>query len=273
MSGWKYDPSLSFAENRERQLEAQGKAPAPAAPPPLPAVPAMDEDLIPDVLSARTEEDDEVDAVIANIDPLVAYRKWIGKEVAENEVNWEECHISCPFPSHRDSRPSAWILTKDKGTKPKGTWFCGGCQEGGDLYDMAAIKHGMSDYKNGKNFHDLRRAMAEDFGYRFKMIGGKEVMWKKEEVSTPTESTPPPVPTPTVAPEPVVETTAKTSEPVEPIAAPAAPPAPPAPVTPTASVTTLHEKDVEDEVEEEIGYPILDWKNIVTPNTLSLIHI
>lgn len=269
MSEWKFDPALSFAENRAAQLEAQGKqAETPAAPPP-PPVAEMDADLVPDVLAPRTEEDDEVDAVIANIDPLTAYRKWIGKEVAENETNWEECHISCPFPSHRDSRPSAWILTKDKGTKPKGTWFCGGCQEGGDLYDMAAIHHGMSDYKSGKNFHDLRRAMAEDFGYRFKMVGGREIMWKKEEASAPTVPTPPP---PAPAPQPVASTSEpqaapQSLQPVEPIPAPAPAPAPPAPADPAASVTTLHEKDVEDEAEDDIGYPVLDWKSIVTPDT------
>ena len=261
MSGWTYDPSLSFVENRKRQLEAMGQTEPAAAPVQKEPETAFDADLIPDVLSDKSEEDLEIDGVIASIDPIVAYRKWIGKEVNEKEVNNEECHISCPFPNHRDKNPSAWILTRDKGLKPKGTWFCGGCQEGGDLYDLAAIHFNQQDYKGGKNFHDLRRSMAESFGYRFKTVAGQEIMWKKEE--EPAEALPPSVPPtpPTGATEEVSPSADKaTTE-------PATDPAPPATESDTPPVMVLHEKDVEDEPEEDIGYPVLPWRKIVPEDT------
>jgi hypothetical protein len=46
----------------------------------------------------------------------------------------------------------------------KNTWFCGGCQRGGDIYDLAAIGLGfdIENYKNSQ-FVELRRAIASHF--------------------------------------------------------------------------------------------------------------
>lgn len=234
------------------------QAPVPTASRKLHSVPPpVDEDLIPDVYD-ESEDDLQMDGIIDSIDILDAYRKWIGKNVDEKTTSQTEgIKVSCPFPNHPDNDPSAWLNSDSR------TWYCGGCQEGGDLYDLAAIKFGyqIPDYKDGKQFHDLRRDMAESYGYRVKIISGKEVIWREEE--SPQE---------VLRKRPSVPTAKSTSEPAEPqskVATEAAPEdrAAPAPSAPsTATVTTLREEDVEDE-NVSIGYPTLDWRAIVPEGT------
>lgn len=216
-----------LAKQRGRTVESEISKPA------LKSVPPVEEDLIPDVLGERTEDDIQVDSIIEAIDVLDAYRKWIGKEVDEKTTSLTEgIKVSCPIPGHRDSHPSAWLNSDNK------RWFCGGCQEGGDLFDLAAIHFGYPrpDYKEGKTFHELRREMAESYGYRFKTIAGTEVIWKEE---------------------PAPESKAKTLEQEDEEIGKA---------IEEAAVTTLHEKDVADQV-ETIDYPTLDWKAIVPAGT------
>lgn len=238
-------------------LEAQGETPEPTSPPETKHV--FDDDLIPDVLSDRSEEDLDIDRIIDGLDPLLAYRRWIAKEVEEKEVGQEEVHISCPFPNHRDANPSAWILTRDKGSKPKGTWFCGGCQEGGDLYDMAAIHFGypVPGYKDGKTFHELRKDMAESFGYRFKKVAGKEVIWQEEEASAVADasdkqgdSDPVPTSEPTRTPgsadssEPSVQASTEPSE-----------------------VSYINDESVPDDPNELLTYPTINWRAMIPEDT------
>lgn len=212
-----------------------------ATPPPKPA-PVIDEELIPDVLGDRSEDDIEIDGIIESIDILGAYRRWIGKEVDERTTGAEEgVKVSCPLPGHRDKHPSAWLNTKKK------TWFCGGCQEGGDVYDLAAIHFGYArpDYKDGKTFHDLRKEMAESYGYRFKQIAGKEVIWKEE----PT-------------PEPEV----KVDEP-----GPDVDPDMAALVETLPDPTPTNIRALPNLTDEEMGdnttYPTIDWRSIVPEDT------
>lgn len=231
------DKPKSFSEMRKELAESRGET-LDSAPPKLRSVPQVDEDLIPDVLNyERSEEDIQVDQIVESIEVLDAYRRWIGKEVDEKTVSRKEgVMVSCPNPDHRDKHPSAWINTDNR------TWYCGGCAEGGDIYDLAAIKFGYDrpSYKDGATFHQLRKEMAESYGYRFKTVAGKEIIWKDEpaadkgslEADTPSAS------------EEVSET----------------------PVS--DNVTTLHEKDVLEELRDEaISYPILDWKKIVPEDT------
>jgi hypothetical protein len=233
------DKPKSFSEMR-KELAAQRGQTLDAPPPTLRSVPKVDEDLIPDVLSHdRTEEDIQVDQIVESIDILDAYRRWIGKEVDEKTTSRKEgVMVSCPNPDHRDKHPSAWINTDNR------TWYCGGCAEGGDIYDLAAIKFGYDrpGYKDGKTFHELRKEMAEAYGYRFKTVAGKEVIWKDEpsadmskEADTPSASLDEPK---------VSETTAQ-----------------------VAPVTVLHAKDIEELVEVEITYPTLAWEKIVPEDT------
>lgn len=172
----------SFKERLAKLQAEKGIAPA-AAPTPTQNVPPpaaqVDADLIPQVYE-RTESDQLIDDTIKRIDPIAAYKKWINKEIALTELGNEEVHISCPFPHHRDKNPSAWINTKD------GTWFCGGCQEGGDIYDLAAIAFSARDYKTGANFHRLREDMAESFGTHTKRVaGGQAVSWRDDTPPAP----------------------------------------------------------------------------------------
>jgi hypothetical protein len=204
----------------------------------LKSVPSVDEDLIPDVLGDRSEEDIEIDGIIASIDVLDAYRKWIGKEVDEKTTGGtESIKVSCPNPGHRDKDPSAWLNSE------KRTWFCGGCQEGGDIYDLAAIKFNFPrpDYKEGKTFHELRQQMAESYGYRFKKVAGKEVIWREEPDEPGTDGS-------------------------DEAAGPGDEPSPEPPAEPPAKVRVLREEDVEEEV-DNIGYPTIDWRTIVPEDT------
>lgn len=250
----------SFTEQLAKLQEERGRAlVTPELPKPeraLKSVPNVDEDLIPQVHDL-SEEDIQVDGIINSIDILDAYRKWIGKEVDESTIKLREgLKVSCPNPTHRDSHPSAWLNTDKK------TWYCGGCEEGGDLYDLAAIhfEYERPGYKDGAIFHKLRRDMAESYGYRFKTIAGTEVIWKEEEAHEE------PLPAP--------------SEPASPPGQSLSPPAPiPAGMVDEArkealsaedsvasNVRVLREEDVED-LEEEIGYPTLNWRAIVPEDT------
>ena len=170
-------PRKSYAEMRRELAEKRGRTlPVPNASRKLHSVPKpVDEDLIPEVYD-EDEDDLQMDSIIDSIDILDAYRRWIGKEVDEKTTSQTEgIKVSCPNPGHRDKNPSAWLNSDNR------RWFCGGCQEGGDIYDLAAIKFGYQrpDYKDGKAFHDLRREMAEAYGYRVKVVSGKEVIWRE----------------------------------------------------------------------------------------------
>lgn len=240
------DKPKSFAQMREELAAKRGRKIELEQTPKrsLQSVPAVDEDLIPDVLGDRSEDDIQIDGIVESIDILDAYRRWIGKEVDEKTTGQKEgIKVSCPIPGHRDSHPSAWLNLEKK------TWFCGGCQEGGDLYDVAAIHFGYArpDYKDGKTFHDLRKEMAESYGYRFKQIAGTEVIWKEEasEVASPTtdDDVESGVTIPPDTSSDSVETDSN-----------------------SGTVTTLFEKDVESS-EADIDYPTLDWRTIIPENT------
>lgn len=236
-------PRKSFAEMRRELAAQRGRTLEESQVPErsLKSVPQVDDDLVPDVLGERTEEDVEIDGIVASIDVLDAYRRWVGKEVDERTTgSTEGIKVSCPIPGHRDKHPSAWLNAQKK------TWFCGGCQEGGDLYDLAAIKFGYPrpDYKEGKTFHDLRKEMAESYGYRFKTVAGKEVVWREDES----------VPDGPPSAEEASEAVNEDPEPDQSSEAEALP------------VTVLHAKDV-DEEQDSITYPTLDWRNIIPGET------
>lgn len=134
---------------------------------------AHDEDLLPQVEYERSEEDNELDAVLEGIDIIDAYRRWCGKmEPKVRGDQREGIMISCPVPGHIDSNPSAWI------NLDKQTWNCATCG-GGDKFDIAAYRMGFNvpGYKEGAEFHKLREAMARDFGYTVsKTLGGATIV-------------------------------------------------------------------------------------------------
>ncbi len=118
-----------------------------------------DQELIPD-FDEPEYGDDELDSAIKGIGIEGAYIKWCGKSVPNVGSRTEGIKISCPRPDHPDADPSAWINTE------KNAWFCGVCQVGGDIYDIAAWRFGMPvpGYRSKALFPELRRRMAESLG-------------------------------------------------------------------------------------------------------------
>lgn len=169
------------ARRRKQAEEAAAKTSHPSAP--------VDADLIPEDTFERSEEDKQLDKVIDNIDVLDAYTRWCGKSTPKvGTGQTESIKVSCPIPGHADKDPSAWLNTE------KGTWYCGRCEQGGDSYDIAAFHFGfpVPGYKEGAAFHDLRRKMAESYGYTF---------IKPPGVDRPIPVPPQPEPTVTAEPE------------------------------------------------------------------------
>lgn len=120
----------------------------------------FDEDLIPDVLGDRpvTEEDRNIDELLAQVDILDAYARWCGKMTPKVGSKRESIMVSCPLPGHVDRDPSAWVnLDKQTGNCA----VCGGF----DKYDIAATHFDIDYRSNPSLFPQLRRAMAEDLGY------------------------------------------------------------------------------------------------------------
>lgn len=159
-----------LAERRAREEAARREAQAANQADQL----KFDPELIPDEQYERSDEDREMDRVIESIDILEAYRRWCGKSNPRPRAGQTEgIKVSCPIPGHADKNPSAWVNTD------KQTWYCGACDEGGDAHDLAAYHFGypVPGYKEGHQFHDLRREMATDFGFIFtKMPGGVTVV-------------------------------------------------------------------------------------------------
>ena len=217
-----------LAENRAKRQAEQ----AAAAPP----VTTDFSDLVPPASGyQKTEVDIELDRVVESIGILEAYAKWCGKmkpTVLPGQV--ESIKISCPVPGHADNDASAWCNTS------KNIWHCGACEQGGDTHDLAAFFYGypVPGYKQGKEFHDLRTKMAQDFGYVVHRIpGGQSYVVPPEE--------------------PVSQ---------DPVALPS--PDQPAQVT-LATVTELHPGS--DDEEESLvllsNIPKIDWQSIVPPES------
>jgi hypothetical protein len=258
---------------RER-LEREAKEAAGVAEPPSAApVPAHDADLIPDVGTAeRSAADREIDRMIGGIGILDAYAKWSGKGFTPRIVGSqrESIKIRCPLPSHPDKDPSAWVnLDKD-------TWFCGGCEAGGDKFDIAARGLGfpVPGYQEGANFVRLRERMVEDyFGKVVKKVGDIAVVETIETVDYDPHgseaSAPAPVPgsSPDHQPEPPPETPSVTPEPPAPV--PAGSPTDPGP-EPEPGVASIHEivPDHDDAWGiKSLGAPALAWESLFAENT------
>lgn len=133
-----------------------------------------DPDLVPDDPTPERfkRERMEIDAVLGRLDIVEAYNIYCGKMVCDPKGKTESIMVSCPFPGHEDRHPSAWL------TLDKGDGGVGNCpQDGGfDKYDIAAWKYGFDvpGYKEGKNFPELRRRMAEGFGWTVMVVGKAE---------------------------------------------------------------------------------------------------
>jgi len=128
-------------------------------------------DLIPDIGDDKKRDatDDALDRLLNDIDVIEGYHKFCGKmRVDKRKRSREGIKVSCPIPGHTDANPSAWVNTD------KNVWYCGRCGQGGDVYDLAAFHFGMPvpGYKEGGSFHELRKKMAQSYGYTFQEAPG-----------------------------------------------------------------------------------------------------
>lgn len=153
---------------RERQEEKARQASAPLEiDSAVPATELVEPDLVPDGTPELSEEDREMDTVmetVRNSGIVNLYNRWNSKSFncVPRTGQRESIKVKCPLPNHYDEHPSAWL------NADKNVWYCGTCDEGGDFYDLAAIKWSYYDYKtSGNSYHELRRAIAADFGYTF----------------------------------------------------------------------------------------------------------
>ena len=120
-------------------------------------------------------EQEALDKAIEGMGIIFAYTTWCKKmtpKVASGQR--ESIMISCPNPAHPDKNPSAWI------NKDKDTYFCSGCQQGGDSWDIAAYHFGfpVPGYKQDPlMFRQLREKMGNDLGFtQLTSVTGKKVM-------------------------------------------------------------------------------------------------
>lgn len=175
------DVDLTKFRDKLAARRSKGDTPHPSS------VDVFDPDLVPDLEGASTMpgSDPELDRIIENISIVDAYRKWCGKSSpSSREASRKEgIKVSCPIPTHPDRDPSAWLNTE------KDVWFCGSCATGGDAYDIAAYHFGypVPGYKEGVTFHELRRKMAESYGYTFMTAPGlaKPIMVAPEPEPAP----------------------------------------------------------------------------------------
>lgn len=198
--------------------------------------------LVPEVLGESVQlspEELALDAEILNIGIVEAYNRWCGKMQLNAHTYVNESKVRCPNPMHPDSDPSAWM------NRDKGTWYCGGCGEGGDHWDMAAWNYGypVPGYKqDAAMFRQLREKIAGELGYNKYTVSGGTILSKTppvipdDESETPeTEDEPPSVATPSVA---------------------------------RSNVVQLHVVE-DDDYAAAVGpaVPSIDWRELVTPNT------
>ena len=179
-----------------------------------------------------------------------AIKLWGKPQDAYKPVGTNSVLIRCPKPEHPDKRPSA------SADLERGLWRCHACNEGGDRYTLAAIRHNVADYQNGKNFVDLKTRMAIDLGYTVTETGGQAVLTAPGAVPPANPAVPVPVP----APAPLVQT--DDGDWVNPatgelVGAPPIPtPLPEVPDIPGAPT----ESDPDDDDFADRVIPSLDWK-------------
>lgn len=170
-----------------------------------------------------------LDRMINDLDIVDCYNWWSGKKHVNAGSKRESIMCSCPNPAHADKNPSAWM------NRDKKTWYCSGCAEGGDLWDIAAwhFNYPVPQYKTDKKmFRDLRDSIATFMGYAKYTVAGKASYQKIEQ------------PAPEVKEAPAVEEK-------------------------LATVTQLHAvPDEEDPVEgPEFQVATLDWRPLVSEGT------
>lgn len=110
---------------------------------------------------AVSQGEHDLSAAIKGLGIVEAYTRWCGKSTPDRRTG-ESIMVSCPNPAHPDRTPSAWI------NADKGVWHCGSCEQGGDMYDIAAWYYNFPEYKHdSRAFHELRKAIGSELGFEF----------------------------------------------------------------------------------------------------------
>lgn len=172
--------------SKAKRLAEKGNVLLFNAPKPIDEVPPELAEAVPDASFTEDEErevaehiqsaDQRIASQVEGIGVLQAYDMWIGKMKPRPTPGNPEVFVSCPSPTHADNNPSATANVETN------LWVCHGCGAGGDVLDLAAIRYGMPEYKEGQNFHTLYRKIAEqDFGWVFENQGGFQVGLSPED--------------------------------------------------------------------------------------------
>jgi hypothetical protein len=148
----------------------------------------FDPELIPDVTpTPRSDEDDQIDALLLRLGIVDAYRRWCGKMEPNVGNKTESIMVSCPYPGHVDNEPSAWVNSdKNAGNCA----LCGGF----DRYDLAAWHFGfpVPGYKTNGQFPELRRRIAGELGLTItRTPAGAEIVQHPPEEDDKDEQAPP----------------------------------------------------------------------------------
>lgn len=143
----------------ERKLLAKEQARASQEPPPV-----NWDDVIPDVGYDISPEEQALDDAIKSMNIVDAYNRWCRKSRPDTRSGRqrEGIKVSCPNVAHPDKHPSAWLNTE------KNLYFCPGCSEGGDIWDIAAYHFGypVPHYKrDAAQFRELREKIGTELGF------------------------------------------------------------------------------------------------------------
>lgn len=122
-------------------------------------------EFVPDVVVQISEEDEQLDKAIKDMNIVDAYNRWCKKSKPDTRSGRqaEGIKVSCPNPSHPDRNPSAWLNTN------KNLYYCSGCAEGGDVWDIAAWHFGypVPGYKHDPVlFRELREKIGAELGFQ-----------------------------------------------------------------------------------------------------------
>ncbi len=260
------------ALHRAAKEEAEDRANrAPSSPPaPEAALPPVPEELLVDVPEPVYDSPlpDLAGEIKQRLGIIAAVRKWGKPQDRIRDTRTEGIKVRCPFPSHNDENPSAWVNTD------KNVWNCGKCNIGGDVIDFYAARKGRSvpGFHTDGSFHELVNEMGGELGLSVVKRGNA---WELEEEGKEWPSPLPDRPEAVEEPEPRdVPAEADPSKPddpqPEPPVSPVVPPSPEAaePVTISegqmlAGATMPRDEDETfDGFELDKPIPELNWREL-----------
>jgi hypothetical protein len=163
------------------------------------------------------------------MDVVDAYNRWCKKMRPDTRGGRlkESIKVSCPNPAHPDKHPSAWL------NREKNVYYCSGCAQGGDVWDMAAWHFGYNvpHYKNDPSqFRELRERIGVELGFVKSITGA---------IIAPVLEAPVTIPVPVQTPENVR-------------------------VLPSAVEQQVEQEERE---EKQSNIPVIDWRTIVPEQT------